>query len=48
MAKTSRVEQEQYWQGMMDRQRASNENIVRFRAKAGALTASFYTWRRIL
>lgn len=48
MAKTGRAERERYWQGVIDRQRASNGSITRFCAEAGVSTASFYTWRRKL
>lgn len=48
MVKTSGAERERYWQGVIDRQRASTESIARFCAEAGVSTASFYTWRRKL
>jgi transposase-like protein len=48
MAKTSSADRRRHWQGVIDRQRASNESITRFCAEAGVSTASFYTWRRKL
>ena len=48
MTKTVSAERERYWQGVIDRQRSSNESITKFCAQAGVSTASFYTWRRKL
>lgn len=48
MAKATNANREQYWQGVLERQKASGQSIVRFCAKEGLSPASFHAWKRRL
>jgi len=46
MVKTSRADRRQYWQAVIERQKASGQSIVGFCAKEGLSPASFHAWKR--
>ena len=48
MVKTSRADRRQYWQEVIERQKASGQSIVGFCAKEGLSPASFHAWKRRL
>jgi hypothetical protein len=48
MAKARTADRQGYWRGLIERQQASGQSIVRFCSEEGLAPASFHAWKRRL
>jgi hypothetical protein len=48
MAMARRVDRQQFWREVIERQQASGQSIVEFCSKEGLAPASFHAWKRRL